>query len=274
MRVSALGLASLARRLRAATSCSPLCAGPRSATRGQARFLARLMPQARGPPDPRRAALPMRTRKTGLQPGLSDPAVHKHLHMKVDRILPGLRTDAKPVSGACVPLRSAKSIARTVTGGTGDGLQPVTHRRSPTNESAQVNAAARVATMSYRAIAAALALADVSVGERLTAFSLASYANRAQLAWPAARTVAARAGLSRRQYLTTRARLADRGLIVLEPAPGGPTQSVVMRLCFAEHGPSIEREVNADLLRVGPGPQLGARRSAGATRRARRDGEL
>lgn len=44
--------------------------------------------------------------------------------MKMDPLLRGPRTDDKSVSGVCVPLTSAKSIASTVMGGTGDGLQP------------------------------------------------------------------------------------------------------------------------------------------------------
>ncbi|MFZ0384698.1 MAG: hypothetical protein WAL22_03450 [Solirubrobacteraceae bacterium] len=38
--------------------------------------------------------------------------------------------------------------------------------------------------MSYRAIAAALELRELSTGERLVAFSLASYANSDRQAWP------------------------------------------------------------------------------------------
>jgi hypothetical protein len=51
--------------------------------------------------------------------------------------------------------------------------------------------------MSYRAIASALALGEVSIGERLVAFSLASYANSDQQAWPKNEVAAARAGLGR-----------------------------------------------------------------------------
>jgi hypothetical protein len=101
--------------------------------------------------------------------------------------------------------------------------------------------------MSYRAIAAALALEDVSVGERLTAFSLASYANREHVAWPAARNAAARAGLGRRQYLAARGQLAGRGLIVLEQPVGRPAGGALVRLVFAERGLSIGREVNPEL---------------------------
>jgi hypothetical protein len=54
--------------------------------------------------------------------------------------------------------------------------------------------------MSHAAIAAALAFEDVSAGERLAAFALASFANREHRAWPGSLVAAARAGLSRSQY--------------------------------------------------------------------------
>jgi hypothetical protein len=38
--------------------------------------------------------------------------------------------------------------------------------------------------VSYAAVAAVLARQDLSAGERLVAWSLASFANRDQLAWP------------------------------------------------------------------------------------------
>ena len=101
--------------------------------------------------------------------------------------------------------------------------------------------------MSYRAIAAALALEELSIGQRLTVFSLASFANRQHRAWPAAATAAARAGLSRRQYLTARAELEQRGLISTEPMDGRIGSSGLTHLVFAGQGPSIEREINAEL---------------------------
>ena len=51
--------------------------------------------------------------------------------------------------------------------------------------------------MSVTAIAAALAREGLSAGERLVAFSLASFADRENRAWPGAPAAAARAGLSR-----------------------------------------------------------------------------
>ena len=72
--------------------------------------------------------------------------------------------------------------------------------------------------MSHAAIAAALALEDLSAGERLVAFSLASFANREHRAWPSTRGAAARAGLSRSRYLAARDGSCPRGLVVIEAA--------------------------------------------------------
>lgn len=58
--------------------------------------------------------------------------------------------------------------------------------------------------MSYRAIAATLELREVSTGERLVAFSLASYANSDRQAWPNIEVAAARTGLARSRYLAAR----------------------------------------------------------------------
>ena len=139
--------------------------------------------------------------------------------MKMDRTLTGFRTDSKSVPRVCVPLTSAKSIASTVMGGTGDGLQP-----SPTNRVRSLALAPSClfperAAMSYRAIAAALALEDLSVGQRLAAFSLASFANRQHRAWPSAGTAAARAGLRAR---STPRRPAGRGGREVPQAPRTP----------------------------------------------------
>ena len=61
--------------------------------------------------------------------------------------------------------------------------------------------------MSYRTIAAALALEDVSIGERLVAFSLASYADAEHQTFVGNPAAATRAGLSRSQYLAAREQL-------------------------------------------------------------------
>ena len=101
--------------------------------------------------------------------------------------------------------------------------------------------------MSHRAIAAALALREVSAGERLTAFSLASFANSQHVAWPGTRIAAARAGLSRSQYLAARDGLARRGLLEVDSPAGGRGNSPLVRLRLAEHNDQAVAEVNAEL---------------------------
>jgi hypothetical protein len=101
--------------------------------------------------------------------------------------------------------------------------------------------------VSHVAIAAALALEDVSAGERLAAFSLASFANREHRAWPSTRVAAARAGLSRSQYLHARDALQRRGLALVEEQGGGRGNAPVVRLVFAERGPWLDAPVNAPL---------------------------
>jgi hypothetical protein len=101
--------------------------------------------------------------------------------------------------------------------------------------------------VSHVAIAAALALSDVSAGERMVAFSLASFANREHRAWPGTRVGSARAGLSRSQYLAARDALARRGLVVVEHAGDGRGNSPVVAVTFAQAGPWFDGEVNARL---------------------------
>jgi hypothetical protein len=129
-------------------------------------------------------------------------------------------------------------------GGTGDGLQPSSTHRARSLALAPSYSFQERAAMSYRAIAAASALEDLSVGQRLTAFSLASFANRQHRAWPSAGTAAARAALSRRQYLAAHAELERRGLIMRE---GNDYRSSLVALSFADLAASIDREVNAEL---------------------------
>jgi hypothetical protein len=116
--------------------------------------------------------------------------------------------------------------------------------------------------MSYVAIAAALALEDVSAGERLAAFSLASYANREHRAWPGTAIAAARAGLSRSQYLAARDSLQKRGLVVIEKSGGGRGNSPVIALVFAQTGPWLEGQINAPLFEA----VLGRSRSKGSAK--------
>jgi len=105
----------------------------------------------------------------------------------------------------------------------------------------------RSPAMSHVAIAAALALEDVSAGERLAAFSLASYANREHRAWPGTAVAAVRAGLSRSQYLAARDSLEKRDLVAIEESGGGRGNSPVIALAFAQTGPWLEGQINAPL---------------------------
>ena len=131
--------------------------------------------------------------------------------------------------------------------------------------------------MSHVAIAAVLALnGDVTVGERLAAFSLASFANREQRAWPGTRVAAARAGLSRSQYLAARERLTQRGLVVVEEPGGGRGRSPIVLLACAETGPWFEGDINAELAQsgrqvLGDGDGVRATELPGAGRRGQRD---
>jgi len=116
--------------------------------------------------------------------------------------------------------------------------------------------------MSHVAIAAALALDGVSTGERLVAFSLSSFANREHRAWPGTRVAAVRAGLSRSQYLAARDGLVERGLVVVAEPGGGRGHSPVIEVVFAQTGPWLEGEINADLFEA----VLGHSRASGAAR--------
>jgi hypothetical protein len=116
--------------------------------------------------------------------------------------------------------------------------------------------------MSHVAIAAALALEHVSAGERLTSFSLASFANREHRAWPGTPVAATRAGLSRSQYLAAREGLSKRGLLAVEDSGGGRGHSPILALRFARTGPWFEGEINAPLFEA----TLGYSRARGSAR--------
>ncbi len=98
--------------------------------------------------------------------------------------------------------------------------------------------------MSHIAVSAALALEDLCTAERLVAFSLASYANPEQHAWPGDDTAAARAGLSRSAYLAARARLLRRELITVAPTRGGRGHKSEVIVEFARTGPWWPTPVN------------------------------
>ena len=101
--------------------------------------------------------------------------------------------------------------------------------------------------MGREAIAAALAREDLSCGERLVAFSLASFADRDNRARPGTPAAAARAGLARSRFLEARDRLVCRGLVVVADAASGRGRASTLALPFAETGPWWEGEINAEL---------------------------
>lgn len=90
--------------------------------------------------------------------------------------------------------------------------------------------------MSRQAIAAALAREDLVSGERLVAFSLASFADRVNRAWPGTPAAAARAGLSRSRFLEAREQLVRRGLIVVDGPARGRGRASTIALVFAGQG--------------------------------------
>jgi len=102
--------------------------------------------------------------------------------------------------------------------------------------------------MSHAAIAAVLVRDDLSAGERLVAWSLASFANRDHRAWPGIPAAATRAGLSRSRYLELRDRLVRRGLLEIATHGVGRGHASTVKVLFAQFGPWQEGEVNAELL--------------------------
>jgi hypothetical protein len=116
--------------------------------------------------------------------------------------------------------------------------------------------------VSHASIAAVLARPDLSAGERLVAWSLASFANRDQRAWPGIPAATARAGLSRSRYLELRDRLVRRGLLEIETPGVGRGHASTIKLLFAQSGPWQDGEVNVELLEAA----LGYSRARGPAR--------
>jgi hypothetical protein len=116
--------------------------------------------------------------------------------------------------------------------------------------------------MSYQAIAAALARDDLSVGERLVAFALASFADRDHLARPGTSAAAGRAGLSKSRFLEARDGLVRRGLLLVERPATGRGRACTLGLPFADEGPWWDGEINAQLFET----VLGYSRAKGSQR--------
>ena len=101
--------------------------------------------------------------------------------------------------------------------------------------------------VSRNAIAAALARDDLAAGERLVAFSLASFADRENRARPGTPAAAGRAGLRRSRYHDACEQLVRRGLVVVDQAASGRGRASTLALTFADEGPWWEGEINAQL---------------------------
>jgi hypothetical protein len=116
--------------------------------------------------------------------------------------------------------------------------------------------------MSRAAIAAALARDELSVGERLVAFSLASFADRDARTLVGTPAAAGRAGLKPSWFLEARELLERRGLVVVEHAATGRGRASTLWLPFASEGPWWDGDVNAELFEA----VLGYSRSRGTAR--------
>jgi hypothetical protein len=101
--------------------------------------------------------------------------------------------------------------------------------------------------MSREAIAALLARDDLPCGERLVAFSLASFAGRDARTLVGTPAAARRAGLKRSWFLEARELLERRGLVVVEQAATGRGRASTLWLPFAEAGPWWDGDINAEL---------------------------
>ena len=169
------------------------------------------------------------------------------------RILSGPWTDFQVRAGFCVlSALGPSAIASATTGGVGDDNGPHT----------SFDLAFAEDEMSHAAIAAVLARDDLSTPERLVAFSLASFANADQIAWPKTPLAAARAGLPKGRYLEARDALARRGMIVVQDHGRGRSRADTISLEFARSGPWWDGGVNAPLLEA----VLGRSRARGSAR--------
>jgi hypothetical protein len=159
----------------------------------------------------------------------------------------GPGTDSTPRWSLCALDLSLSAIANVRPADAGDDLQS---GNPPPDWAADPAVLVRESVVSHAAIAAAIALRPASTGEQLTALSLASFANREHRAWPGARIAAARAGLSRSQYLACREALERRGHLRVHGGPLGRGQSQPVTLVFAATGPWCDDELNPVLLDV------------------------
>ena len=129
------------------------------------------------------------------------------------------------------------------------------------------------ALVSRQAIAAVLAREDLAGGERLVAFSLASFAGRGDRAWPGA-PAAPRGGAESQPYLHDRDRLVARGLVVVEEEASGRGRASTLALRFVATRAVVGGRDQRRAVRGGPvahDARSGAA-AAGGDGRARRRG--
>ena len=210
----------------------------------------RLVP---GLPPPPRASQGPTSRKDarererpGSHPVFQNIGAHNAEQIVAARSVPRCWTDSRTGRLLCAFSCGVSAIASVSVVGAGDGLQP------PHTESA----------MSYRTIAATLALRDVSVAERLAAFALASYADAEHQTFAGNPAAATRAGLGRTQYLAARDRLVARGLLTVVVEGGGRGRPSTLTLEFGRTGPWREEPINPQLFEA----VLGHSRARGPAR--------
>ena len=163
----------------------------------------------------------------------------------VSRSVRGPGTDSTPHRTLRALDLSLNVIANVRPAGAGDDIRSF---NPPPGRAAHPPILVQESVVSHAAIAAAIALRPASTGERLTALSLASFANREHRSWPGAQIAAARAGLSRSQYLACRDTLERRGLLRVDGCALGRGQSQPVTLLFAAGGPWCDQELNPVLL--------------------------
>jgi len=194
------------------------------------------------------------TRKTGLPPGLPQTGAHRRRTRVCVFSLVAAEAEVEVVTRVSPsPRLRANPIASVTPRGAGDGFLPDNEDRAPDPGGDEV---------SHTAIAAVLARADLSTGERLAALSLASFADGEQRAWPGNPAAAARAGLCRSRYLQAREQLVARGLLELQDRGRGRGQATTIVVLFAQSGPWWDAEINAQLLEA----VLGHSRARGPAR--------
>jgi hypothetical protein len=224
------------------------------------------------PPPSRASSWPTSRRRArererpGCRPVFQNIGAHSADQESPAHSVSGCWTDSKPGSSVCVLARCMSAIASVPVPGAGDGLQPpqtshssrrplacVSFRVGP-GHVALAGVVPRVVPpgvrVSYRTIAAALALEDVSIGERPVAFSLASYADAEHQTFVGNPAAAARAGLSRSRCLAAPEQLEARELISVAAEGGGRGRSSTLTLGFAKRGPWREERTNPPLFQT------------------------